>query len=154
MMCADDVVFRTRGWDDKVSAVMTNPKSTLHFVWGNDLNQGENIATLPFMSRCLIESMGYFVPRGYIHDYCDTHLHHIAQHLKHLGINIMKYLNNVVFEHMHPTVNKAKWDKTYKYRQNLGPADNHYSSLSGHRKQMAKKLYDLIDNDKVKVPQT
>lgn len=138
MMCADDVVFRSQGWDQAVQDAMPDPMRQLHFCYGNDLNQRRNLATLPIMSRAWIRQVGYFVPRGYSRDWCDTHLHAIAKRLSDLGVNCITYLEHVIFEHMHHSIGKAKLDDTYNYR--LGLSCNEFGRRGGDRERAVKCL--------------
>lgn len=144
-MCADDVIFRTKGWDSIISERTPRADSNVYFIWGNDKNQREKLATLPILSRGWVNLVGYFVPRGYKRDYCDTHLQDIAIRLKKLGHNRMHYFSDVIFEHMHPTCGKAQWDETYKYRLKMGVKDEHpgahtYSSKERERQETANRL--------------
>jgi len=148
MMCADDVIFRTSNWDSILIRVMPFPNSKPYFVWGNDKNQEHHLATLPIMSRYLIEKLGYFVPMGYRKEYCDTHLHDIMRKLEQIGYNIMTYLPDVIFEHMHPFVGKAQWDLTYESRRKFveGDADR-YKTYEKERNKEALELYRKIQDD-------
>ena len=148
-MCADDVIFRTKGWDSKIVKKTPKARENIYFIWGNDKNQGKDLATLPSLSRGWVNAVGYFVPSGYKRDYCDTHLQDIAARLKKLGSNRMTYFKNVVFEHMHPTAGKAKWDETYRYRLKMGVKGDHpgahtYSSRTSERQKIAEKLHKKL----------
>lgn len=138
MMCADDVIFRTQGWDQAVQDAMPDPMRQLHFCYGNDLNQRRNLATLPIMSRAWIRQVGYFVPRGYSRDWCDTHLHDIAKKLLDFDINCIIYLENVIFEHMHHSIGKAQIDDTYSYRLSLECGE--FGKRDEDRKNAAQRL--------------
>jgi hypothetical protein len=143
MMCADDVVFRTPDWDKIITKAMLNSEKEIHFCWGNDKNQGKHLATLPIMSSAWISMCGYFVPRGYCRDWCDTHLHDIARKLNKLGYNRMTYVKEVVFEHMHPSIGKAGYDDTYNYRQKLNPG-NIFNRRNKERQQIAQKMFKQL----------
>jgi glycosyltransferase involved in cell wall biosynthesis len=150
MMCADDVVFKTKGWDNTI--VIKTPKAGehLYFIWGNDLNQRRGLATLPMMSRLWIDSVGYFVPRGYRCDWCDTHIHDLANKLAGLGVDVRCYFKDVVFEHMHPSVGKAKWDDTYTYRRKMKSEASQFTNRNQERSDIANKLHDLVKSGKLK----
>ena len=153
MMCADDVIFRTKGWDDIIIRRMRKPKKIVHFVWCNDRNQGAKMPTLPFMSEAWIKTVGYFVPRGYYCDYCDIHLQGIAERLKEMGHDVTRYLKNVIIEHMHPTANKADWDNTYKFRRSMRSKNQgRWTAARSEIKKKAKHLKDMIDSGKVHKP--
>lgn len=143
MMCADDVIFRTQGWDNTIANGTPNADKNIYFIWGNDLNQRRGLATLPMMSRLWIETVGYFVPKGYACDWCDTHIHDIANRLANLGSDIRCYFGDVVFEHMHPSVGKAKWDDTYGFRRSKVEQSQYYKR-TGERQTIAQKIHDTI----------
>jgi len=151
MMCADDVIFRTKHWDRKVLKRLPNPKNTLYLAWGNDLNQKGIMPTLPILSKAWVENVGYFVPEGYISDFCDIHIFDIAKRLEKRGYNAMIYMKDIIFEHMHPTVGKAKWDEIYnKRRSRRGEAGQVYGNYSKERENTANKLFKLIKSGNIK----
>jgi len=142
MMCADDVIFRTDHWDRTMSAKL--PENDIWFAWGNDMIHGRGLATLPFVSRKWVETVGYFVPRGYTKDYCDTHIHNIARRVRMKGHNIQHYFDDLVFEHMHPGAGKAKMDDTYKYRLNKPSTEGLYNQRAKEREEAADKIINAI----------
>ena len=48
MQCADDIVFRTPGWDDQVCAAFAGYPDRIALVYGNDLIHGKALATHSF----------------------------------------------------------------------------------------------------------
>lgn len=149
MMCADDVVFRTKGWDTKIRGKTPNAKGVPYFVWGNDKIQGSLLATLPIVSRKWVELVGYFVPRGYARDWCDTHIYDIAKRAqKHGAGKVMIYFNDIVFEHLHPSVGKSKYDSTYSYRLKQKCPKNKYNNRAVNREKIAKKIAVWVKNKK------
>lgn len=112
MLCGDDVVFRTLGWDAKVRAAF--PDDLIGLVHGNDLSPNSaTIATHPFVSREWVEALGYLTPPYFESDYVDLWLTELADAL---GRRV--YLPEVVIEHLHPAFYKAEWDATYQERIN------------------------------------
>lgn len=145
MMCADDVIFRTKDWDKKITNRLKNPERTLYLSWCDDKNQGKNMPTLPILSKAWVEAVGYFVPKGYVCDFCDVHIQNIAEKLERFGIKVMWYHKDIVVEHMHPTVNKGKWDKVYTSRRNKrDKAGQVYSKRAIERSNKAKKLCKMV----------
>lgn len=149
MMCADDVIFRTGKWDNTIVDKTPNAKEKLYFIYGNDLNQCRGLATLPILSRAWIENVGYFVPKGYTCDWCDTHLHDMANKLAGYGADVRVYFKDVIFEHMHPTIAKAQWDDTYHHRRSQGSSSGKYGALDGDRRKIMKKLMSMIESGKI-----
>lgn len=150
MMCADDVIFRTKNWDDTILQKAVNPKDTPYFIWGNDKIQGAGLATLPIMSRKWVELVGYFVPRGYAVDYCDTHLDQIARLAKKGGVDVMTYFNDIVFEHMHPNNGKAPNDKVYQWRRNKQLPVSQFKTRLEERQKAAQRIINWRNPPDVK----
>lgn len=152
MMMADDVIFRTKNWDRMVVEASPRPQNTVYLIWGNDLNQKQDLPTLPILSKAWIDNVGYFVPEGYVCDFCDTHIYDIAIRLKKIGHNCMVYLKNVVFEHMHPTIGKAKWDDVYNSRRKKrDDAAAVFEKRAGERQMLAQKISDLVKSGKLNI---
>lgn len=148
MMCADDVIFRTKEWDNIIISKTPDPDKKPYFIWGNDMHHKHRLATLPIVSKKWVELCGYFVPRGYGRDWCDTHLHDIAKKLKSNGMNVMQYFDNVVFEHLHPLFGKAPYDETYVYRLQLHGDDILFQERSKEREKIAKRMKALFRLEK------
>lgn len=102
----DDHRFRTKGWEDIFLEFSKNMKCNIFY--GNDLLQGANIPTAVFMSSNIIKTLGFMVPKTFIHMYADNFWLETGRHL-----GILKYFNNIIIEHMHPAANKANSDQQY-----------------------------------------
>lgn len=61
-LAADDLVYRSRDWDDAVRAAFEKIPDRVALVYGRDGNQDERLATHPFLSRRWIDALGYAVP--------------------------------------------------------------------------------------------
>ncbi len=100
----DDMMFRTFGWDSMVlDAEAEHP-----VVYVNDLQQQELKATSVFVSRSVVRKLGWLLPPWSVHLYVDDAWVRLSERLG--GI----YLPEPVIEHMHPYVDKAEWDDTYR----------------------------------------
>lgn len=126
-MGADDLVYRTRGWDRSVErAFMRWYPDRIGMVYGNDLNPVSDVpfhgqraseqvdgryvfAANPFVSRAWIQAAGFFTPPFYKSWEADTWIYQLAD-----GISRAVYLHNVVIEHLHPMAGKAPMDATYE----------------------------------------
>jgi len=120
MLCGDDNVFRTTGWDDMVRAEFARFPDDVALVYGDDLFQGEQICTAPFVSRTACELMGGPCPVVYKGSYIDTHLLSVFVHLEHQGHKRRVYLPNLIIEHLHHLAGKADLDATYANRPMSG----------------------------------
>jgi hypothetical protein len=103
----DDHRPRTLGWDTRFIEVLA--KSPASIVYGNDLLQGEKMATAVAMTSDIIQTLGYMVPSSLVHLCADLVW---CEWGKTLGT--LTYLDNVVLEHMHPANGKALNDAGYR----------------------------------------
>lgn len=101
---ADDNIFRTKGWDEKITEALSRPG----IAYGNDLYQGEGLPTSVFISTEIVRALGWFALPACDHMYLDNAWKILGERLGRLV-----YLPDVVIEHMHPVVGKGGWDETY-----------------------------------------
>lgn len=103
----DDHAPRTTGWEDRIleAADTCCPR----VVYGNDLFQGEALPTAVFMPSRMVKAAGFFSPPALRHLYADNYW-------KTLGTDLggLRYLPDVVIEHMHPAAGKAPMDERYR----------------------------------------
>jgi len=76
----DDHVVRTPEWDLKLYAPIRQKGYGLSY--GNDLLQGQNLATAVMMSNNIIRSTGYMAPKKLIHLYMDNYWMAVGKVLK------------------------------------------------------------------------
>lgn len=107
MMCADDLLFHTQGWDTIVSAEFEAVPDRILFLFGNDGIQGDRLGTHGFVHRRWCETLGYFVPPYFMSYYNDTWL----DQLGHL-CGRRKWLKDLNIEHVHPSAGKRPMDET------------------------------------------
>jgi hypothetical protein len=101
----DDHRPRTVAWDQLYINNLRDMGTGV--VYGNDLYQGENIPTQVAMTSNIVKATGYFVPPGAKHLYLDNMWADIGR------ATSLRYLPDVVVEHMHPCAGKAEWDDGY-----------------------------------------
>lgn len=103
----DDHRPRSSGWSRRFLEELDRLGTGM--VYGNDLLQGQNLPTAIAMTTDIIWALGYMVPGGLEHLFVDN------AHLE-LGraIGRIKYLPDVVLEHMHPVAGKAVEDDLYR----------------------------------------
>jgi hypothetical protein len=113
----DDHLPRTRGW---VRAYL----DALHelgtgIVYGDDGHQHENIPTQWVMTADIVRELGAMVPAPVEHLYCDNAVRDLGREA-----GCLRYLPEVLIEHMHPVAGKATMDAQYErvnsQRQNRG----------------------------------
>ena len=102
----DDHRPRTHGWDKAYLDALREMGTGI--VYGNDLLQGENIPTQVAMTSDIVRALGYMAPPSLVHLYFDNFWKVLGN-----GADCLRYLPDVIVEHMHPTAGKAEWDEGY-----------------------------------------
>lgn len=100
----DDHRPRTKVWDEKVIDALRNN----NVVYGNDLLQGERLPTAVFLRSGIITDLGYMAPPSLIHLYLDNFWLELGR------ATSIKYLPDVIIEHLHPMAGKAEWSDSYR----------------------------------------
>jgi len=102
----DDHRPRSDGWDIVIdTAGMDAPPAV---VYGNDLVHGPGLPTAVFMDARIVRTLGHFVLPGQIHLWMDNYWKTLGEQL-----GTLRYLPDVVIEHVHPITGKAEWDEHY-----------------------------------------
>jgi len=124
---ADDLVMRTKGWDDLIISFFDASPDKIWLVYGED-GGNQAIATHPIIHRKWVETLGYLMPTYFESDYTDTWLDDIASRLN------RKIKLPMFNEHMHFTFGKAPMDKTYYENRircmNTNPGGKFHDSLN------------------------
>ncbi len=102
----DDHRPRTEGWALEVLTEQRWPNSSI--VYGDDKLQGERLPTAVFMHTWVIRALGWMALPGLTHLYVDNVWLELGR-----AAGILRYLPNVVIEHMHPAAGKAPRDAGY-----------------------------------------
>jgi hypothetical protein len=113
----DDVLFRTPGWDRIVAEALSTPG----IAYGNDLVHAAGHPTAVFMSSVIAKALGYLAIPQSRHLWVDDAWKLLGQ-----KTGTLRYLPELILEHMHPAVGKAEMDQTYLevYDDELGPKDH------------------------------
>lgn len=104
----DDHRPRTVGWDLRYLENLRELGSG--FVYGNDLLMGELIPTQVAISSSIIKTLGYFGHPSFTHLKVDVSWKDLGE-----SLGRIRYLPDVVIEHMHPAAKKATDDSGYKW---------------------------------------
>jgi hypothetical protein len=102
----DDHRPRTPGWDRRFFDALWEMQTGI--VYGNDLLQGENMPTAVAMTSDIVRTLGYMAPPAFRHLNVDIVWREWGQRLDRL-----RYLDDVVIEHLHPAAGKAALDDGY-----------------------------------------
>lgn len=110
----DDHLFRTPGWDRAMVEALREPG----IAYGNDLNVRELLPTAPFISSAIPRALGWYALPACAHMYIDNAWKMLGQ-----GLDRLRYLPDVIIEHMHPSVRKARDDEGYQRANAAWAAD-------------------------------
>lgn len=101
----DDVIFRTPAWDEVVYRTLETPG----IAYGDDLIHGANHPTAVFMSSVIAKALGWLALPSTTHQWADDGWKELGKRA-----GILRFMPEVIVEHMHPGVGKAEWDDTYQ----------------------------------------
>jgi hypothetical protein len=128
MLCADDMIFESERWDEKVREHFWGDPVKL--VFGKDGVQNGKLATHFFLSHQGCELLGYFCPPQFEAIYLDTWVDHVYR-----AANVVVYDEKIVIPHLHWTItgkadasvtrdrggrkarDQQRWDSTVTVRQ-------------------------------------
>ncbi len=139
MLMNDDVVIRTNGWDAAMLEAFEGFPDGVALVYGNDLDQGGRVPTFPAMPRSSSGMIGGPCPPDYLNLHIESHIFDIFNRLRALGHDRIRYLDGVVFEHMHYTVGKSGVDATY-VKKDPGHDDMLFLGYAEERRHAAARL--------------
>ena len=144
----DDVVMRTAGWDKILINEISKFDDQIYLIYPNDLFKKKKLPTFPILSRRTCELLQDPFPAVYKGSFIETQLFDIFIRLKHQGFDRIKYLDNVIFEHMHHRLDKAALDQTYKNRDRFGD-DFTFVALTHQRQTQTKQLIRAINKQRL-----
>lgn len=125
----DDHRPRTPQWDTQLLAALGEHRYAV--AYGNDLLQGENLATAVVMTDDIPHILGYMAPPELVHLYVDNVWMDWGR------ATSLTYLPDVVLEHMHPVAGKS-------------PLDEGYGAVnSGEVNSLDKAAYDAYVRDRL-----
>ena len=94
----------TPGWDKLYLDALREMGTGI--VYGNDLLQGENLPTQCAMTSDIVRALGWMAPPSLTHLFVDNVWKVLGN-----GAGCLRYLPDVIVEHMHPVAGKADWDE-------------------------------------------
>lgn len=93
-------------WDARIRECLSGGPG---IVYGNDLLQGEAMATAVAMTSDIVTTLGYFAPDCLVHLCLDLCWVDWGR-----GMGRITYLDDMVIEHLHPAAGKAAVDQVYE----------------------------------------
>ena len=103
----DDHRPRTEGWDTAYLDALHELGTGI--VYGDDLLQRWRLPTQVAMTSDIVRALGYMAPPSLTHMYVDNFWLDLGRQA-----GCLRYLPDVVVEHMHPVAGKADWDDGHK----------------------------------------
>jgi hypothetical protein len=103
----DDVLPRTTGWDERFITELTDLRTGI--VWGDDLLQHDIWPTHVSMTSDIIRALGWMAMPELTHLFVDVVWMRLGEHLDRI-----RYLPDVILEHMHPAAGKTDMDALYE----------------------------------------
>ena len=143
VICNDDVIVSTNKWDDIIYENLKSYDDNIFLMYPNDLNKGSALCTFPIFSKELFLKFPGTLPEDLT--LIDLHLRDLFFQLKGLGINRIKYLDNVVFEHLHYTLGKSSLDQTYSSRHRF-ENDDLFILYADLRFKLSSQIFIVINN--------
>ncbi|MER5312689.1 hypothetical protein ABT034_33505 [Streptomyces sp. NPDC002773] len=102
----DDHRPRSHGWDARFRECLSGGPG---IVYGNDLLQGEKMATAVAMTSDIVTTLGYMAPPTFVHLCVDLVWLDWGR-----GMERITYLHDLILEHLHPAAGKAATDAVYE----------------------------------------
>ncbi|MFF0736885.1 hypothetical protein ACFYVK_35390 [Streptomyces chartreusis] len=93
-------------WDERIRICLSGGPG---IVYGNDLLQGEKMATAVAMTSDIVTTLGYMCPPALVHLCADLCWVDWGR-----GMGRITYLDDMVIEHLHPAASKAEMDEVYE----------------------------------------
>lgn len=145
MLLNDDVIVRTRGWDEKVLRRLRRYHDGVVLVHVNDTLLRDNLCTFPLVSRTFCELAGDICPDGYVRYRIDDHIEDVFNLLVVLGHKRTIYLPDVVFEHRNCVVLPDRPPEYHAVPEILAVDAPRFLELFPERKRLALKLLERIE---------
>lgn len=102
----DDHRFRTPGWDRMVQDALVTPG----IAYGDDLFQGEKLVSGGcFISTSIVRALGWYALPTCRHLFIDNAWGDLGR-----GLGALRWLPEMVIEHVHPAAGKGEWDDMYR----------------------------------------
>jgi hypothetical protein len=103
----DDHRPRTKGWDERYLECLRELGTGM--VYGDDLLQRQALPTQIAMTSDIVRELGWMSPPELVHMYVDNWWLQLGTQA-----DCIRYLPDVVVEHVHPIAGKAVWDEGHQ----------------------------------------
>jgi glycosyltransferase involved in cell wall biosynthesis len=143
----DDVVIRTKGWDEMLISFHNQLRDGIYLAYPNDLFAKEKFSVFPILSRRTCELLVDPFPKAYPGGFIDYHIFDIFMRLKELGFDRFYFFDELIMEHLHYSCGKSSYDETYKYRGHFDMGDDVFVGLRDMRQEAAQYLASTIKGE-------
>ncbi len=144
MLCNDDVVVRTRGWDTRLDGVFSSYPDDVVLAHVNDGTFKESLCIFPCVTRAFAELAGGICPESYRRYRIDDHVYNVFNLLAILGEHRIQYLPDVLFEH-HNYAASVAGQRVYEPDPAIHAEDTQrYVEAFPARKDLAASLKERI----------
>ena len=141
-LVGDDCLVSNKNWDEIVLNEFNKVDDKILLVYGDDGNQGRKTATVGFIHKNWVETIGYLVPLGIMSRTSDSWLTKVAQIIKRdVFIDDLK-IKHLIEESRRNLIKDAEWNK---YRDTRKKASKLF--------RKSEKVKNLIDKDAAKLKQ-
>ena len=142
IMGNDDLVYRTKDWDQILVGNLESLPHKYFVSWFNDEINGQSHCAFPIVSDQWIQQVGYFTPTIFEFLCNDTWVFDIAKR-----INCLNYIPEVVASHLHFTQGKSEYDQTYRQWRDNGATGRDlklFNETGDLRQEKADELNKII----------
>ncbi|MCQ8127409.1 hypothetical protein [Methylomonas rivi] len=146
ILANDDMVVQTKGWDDEIARFDAASEDKIYLAYGNDLFKKKGLCTFPILSRRTCELLVEPYPIAYGGAFIDVHLFDIFKRLQYAGFDRIRYMEDLIFEHLHYRVGKADCDDTYTRRGRFAD-DSTFVAMAGQRRRAAARLLSALQGE-------
>lgn len=138
MLCADDVIFTTPGWDKALLDHYDKSENKIHVYALQDSRDNDGTPH-PIVTREYISAMGYFLPPIFVHWFVDSWTVAIAR-----ANNCFTHMKDFVLTHDKPS-DKGQADKTHNHIRRMGwhERDNEVNRTCHHILEWEKRRLAL-----------
>ena len=126
MLGNDDVIFRTKGWDQIILNASRQYPDGIFLMYAKDGIKNDAFPCFPILSKTCCALIGDPFPLLYQGDGIDMHLYDLFVRLKDAGFDRFCYLEDVYMEHRHISNGKGEGDATYSVRSHQLGNHNFY----------------------------
>lgn len=145
MLLNDDVVVRTRGWDEVLARHLDEYADGIVLGHVNDTLMRDRLCTFPVVSRTFCALAGALCPTDYLRYRIDDHLEDVFNLLAALGHRRTVYFPELVFEHLNAVV-MAEGHREYHADPAILALDAPvFERHAAARKRLVLRLLDHID---------